>query len=67
VLQPTHASSRVGGLPSDAHGAPFSWREPFEEIKAILDGYNAACQPGTFNHTVLDDCMTEGVTPAKSH
>jgi predicted dienelactone hydrolase len=27
VIQPTHASSRVGGLPADASGAPFFWQE----------------------------------------
>ncbi|WP_428413269.1 alpha/beta hydrolase family protein [Pararhizobium sp.] len=37
VIQPTHASSRVGGLPSDAPGAPFFWRERVQEIKAILN------------------------------
>lgn len=37
VIQPTHASSRVGGLPSDAPGAPFFWRERVEELRAILD------------------------------
>ncbi|WP_426237611.1 alpha/beta hydrolase family protein [Pararhizobium sp. DWP1-1-3] len=37
VIQPTHASSRVGGLPGDAPGAPFFWRERVEEMKAILD------------------------------
>ncbi|MBP1862081.1 putative dienelactone hydrolase [Rhizobium herbae] len=37
VIQPTHASSRVGGLPVDAPGAPFFWRERMEELKAILD------------------------------
>ncbi|NKM57767.1 dienelactone hydrolase [Rhizobium anhuiense] len=37
VIQPTHASSRVGGLPSDSSGAPFFWRERVEEMKAILD------------------------------
>lgn len=37
VIQPTHASSRVGGLPSDEPGAPFFWRERVEEMKAILD------------------------------
>ena len=37
VIQPTHASSRVGGLPSDATDAPFFWRERVEEMKAILD------------------------------
>lgn len=37
VIQPTHASSRVGGLPADSTGAPFFWRERVEEMKAILD------------------------------
>jgi len=37
VIQPTHASSRVAGLPSDAPGAPFFWRERVEEMKVILD------------------------------
>lgn len=37
VIQPTHASSRVGGLPSDVPGAPFFWRERVEEINAILN------------------------------
>jgi tricarballylate dehydrogenase len=29
--------------------------------------YNAACKVGHFDHTVLDDCHTEGITPAKTH
>jgi tricarballylate dehydrogenase len=29
--------------------------------------YNAACRVGTFNHAILDDCHTEGLTPAKTH
>ncbi|HWZ06343.1 MAG TPA: FAD-dependent tricarballylate dehydrogenase TcuA, partial [Bradyrhizobium sp.] len=29
--------------------------------------FNAAVRPGTFDHTVLDDCRTEGLTPPKSH
>ncbi|MFD0669151.1 FAD-dependent tricarballylate dehydrogenase TcuA [Ramlibacter sp. MAHUQ-53] len=32
-----------------------------------LADYNAACRPGTFDHTALDDCRTEGVAPAKTH
>ena len=32
-----------------------------------LNDYNAACRQGTFDHTVLDDCHTEGVSPAKTH
>jgi tricarballylate dehydrogenase len=32
-----------------------------------VTAYNTACRPGTFDHTSLDDCRTEGVTPAKTH
>lgn len=32
-----------------------------------LNHYNAACRVGTFDHTALDDCHTEGVAPAKTH
>ncbi|AJY46520.1 alpha/beta hydrolase family protein [Martelella endophytica] len=37
VIQPTHASSRVGGMPAEREGAPFFWRERVEELRAILD------------------------------
>ncbi|MCB1998753.1 MAG: FAD-dependent tricarballylate dehydrogenase TcuA [Burkholderiaceae bacterium] len=29
--------------------------------------FNSACRPGQFDHTALDDCRTEGLTPAKTH
>src|SRR3546814_834991 len=32
-----------------------------------LNSYNQACKPGTFDHTKLDDCHTEGLLPAKTH
>jgi tricarballylate dehydrogenase len=32
-----------------------------------VEDYNAACRVGTFDHTSLDDCHTEGVIPAKTH
>jgi tricarballylate dehydrogenase len=32
-----------------------------------LQDYNAACRVGSFDHAVLDDCHTEGLTPAKTH
>jgi tricarballylate dehydrogenase len=35
-------------------------------IKTMTD-YNAACKVGTFDHTALDDCHTEGIEPAKTH
>jgi tricarballylate dehydrogenase len=34
--------------------------------KTVAD-FNAAVRPGTFDHTILDDCRTEGLTPAKTH
>ena len=32
-----------------------------------LHDYNAATREGTFDHTTLDDCRTEGLHPPKSH
>ena len=32
-----------------------------------ISGFNAACRVGSFDHTVLDDCRTEGLAPAKTH
>ena len=38
-----------------------------EKLAATVRAFNAACRPGTFDHAVLDDCRTEGLTPQKSH
>ena len=32
-----------------------------------VERFNAACRVGTFDHTALDDCRTEGLTPPKTH
>jgi len=32
-----------------------------------LEAYNAACVPGRFDHTALDDCHTDALVPAKTH
>ncbi|TWH64142.1 tricarballylate dehydrogenase [Azomonas agilis] len=32
-----------------------------------VEAYNQACRVGTFDHTALDDCRTEGLVPAKTH
>ena len=34
--------------------------------KTVAD-FNAAVRPGTFDHTVLDDCRTEGLAVPKTH
>jgi tricarballylate dehydrogenase len=36
-------------------------------LEATVARFNAAVRPGTFDHTVLDDCATEGTVPPKSH
>jgi tricarballylate dehydrogenase len=40
--------------------------EPAALEKTVAD-FNAAVRPGTFDHTILDDCRTEGITPPKTH
>jgi tricarballylate dehydrogenase len=36
-------------------------------LRQTVDEFNAACEPGTFDHTTLDDCHTKGIAPAKTH
>ncbi len=38
-----------------------------DALEATVNGFNAAVRPGTFDDTILDDCRTEGITPAKTH
>jgi tricarballylate dehydrogenase len=40
---------------------------PVERVEATVRAYNAAVQPGTFNHSILDDCHTLGLKPEKTH
>jgi tricarballylate dehydrogenase len=36
-------------------------------LEDTVTKFNTAVRPGTFDHTILDDCRTEGITPAKTH
>jgi tricarballylate dehydrogenase len=36
-------------------------------LEKTVAEFNAAVRPGTFDHTVFDDCRTEGLTPPKTH
>ncbi|MBL8383954.1 MAG: FAD-dependent tricarballylate dehydrogenase TcuA [Burkholderiales bacterium] len=36
-------------------------------LERTVAEFNAACRPGSFDHATLDDCRTEGLTPAKTH
>ncbi len=36
-------------------------------LEKTVAEFNAAVRPGTFDHTIFDDCRTEAITPAKTH
>ncbi|MBU5615287.1 FAD-dependent tricarballylate dehydrogenase TcuA [Geomonas azotofigens] len=38
-----------------------------DTLSQTVAKFNAAIKPGNFNHNVLDDCSTAGLTPPKSH
>jgi tricarballylate dehydrogenase len=40
---------------------------PAEGLETTVAAFNAAVKPGVFDHTTLDRCRTEGLTPEKSH
>jgi tricarballylate dehydrogenase len=40
---------------------------PVEKVVATVEEFNRAVRPGTFDHTIQDDCRTEGLTPPKTH
>jgi tricarballylate dehydrogenase len=60
TLFPPIEASSVAGLASKLGLGPAA-------LEKTVTEFNAAVRPGTFDHTVLDDCRTEGLTPPKSH
>jgi tricarballylate dehydrogenase len=36
-------------------------------LTQTVQRFNAACRLGTFDHALLDDCATDGLSPAKTH
>lgn len=40
---------------------------PPEKLEATVREFNRTVQPGGFDHQILDDCRTVGLTPPKSH
>jgi tricarballylate dehydrogenase len=40
---------------------------PEEKLVRTVDRFNQCVRSGSFDHHSLDDCRTEGLTPAKSH
>ena len=40
---------------------------PVDSVESTVNQFNRSVMDGRFDHTVLDDCRTQGLTPAKSH
>jgi tricarballylate dehydrogenase len=40
---------------------------PAGALESTVGAFNRAVRPGTFDHAVLDDCRTEGLSPPKTH
>jgi tricarballylate dehydrogenase len=40
---------------------------PANQVESTVQHFNASVRAGNFDHNVLDDCRTEGLTPPKSH
>ncbi|WP_457094586.1 FAD-dependent tricarballylate dehydrogenase TcuA [Microvirga sp. P5_D2] len=38
-----------------------------QALETTVKTFNQAVRPGTFDHTILDDCKTEGLDPPKTH
>ncbi len=62
-MPPVFPGMKADSLPALARGLGLD----NARFMATLDAYNAACLPGTFDHTALDDCRTDGLAPAKTH
>jgi tricarballylate dehydrogenase len=62
-MPPVFEGTRAASLPELAQALGL----PEEAFVATVARYNAACRGGAFDHTTLDDCATEGLTPAKTH
>lgn len=62
-MPPVFPGVRADTLPDLARGLGLDEAR----LVAAVEQFNAACRAGTFNHTMLDDCRTEGLSPPKTH
>ncbi|MEJ5990308.1 FAD-dependent tricarballylate dehydrogenase TcuA [Ramlibacter sp. PS3R-8] len=62
-MPPVFPGVQAGTLPELARALGL----PEQVFMRTLDDYNAACRVGNFDHTMLDDCHTEGLIPPKTH
>jgi tricarballylate dehydrogenase len=59
-LYPPIAADSIGALAEKLTLDPAT-------LEDTVSAFNAAVRPGTFDHTILDDCRTEGLDPPKTH
>jgi len=57
---PPKSASTIAGLARELELAP-------EALERTVAEFNRAVAPGTFNHAVLDNCRTGGLSPDKTH
>ena len=62
-MPPVFPGERADTLPALARALGL----PEAAFVQTLTDYNASCRVGTFDHSVLDDCHTEGLVPRKTH
>lgn len=62
-MPPVFPGTTAGTLPELARALGI---DPTTFARTIAD-YNVACRAGHFDHTLLDDCRTEGLAPPKTH
>ena len=62
-MPPVFPGTRAHSLPELARALGL----PEQRLLSTLQDYNSACRPGSFDHTRLDDCRTERLSPVKSH
>ncbi len=62
-MPPVFPGVRADSLPALANALQLDEAQFMQTVTA----YNAACRPGHFDHTSLDDCATVGLAPAKTH
>ena len=65
-MPPVFTGVKADSLPELAARLGLTGDSATTFLNTVAD-YNAACRVGTFDHAVLDDCHTEGLTPAKTH
>ena len=62
-MPPVFPGTRADSLPELAQKLSLD----VSAFMQTLNNYNAACRVGSFDHTVLDDCHTDQLVPAKTH